>query len=168
MSNLLDSVKFFFEQGIESIIPGTLDGTARGIQDDRTINAAKDILVKNKILSQLIAQSYLPGGEGIRSILTGDQHGIRWLLRREGVLTEAEAKYSRFDVDPQPPGPPPFVGRIEEDRDPKTHEILIWKIPLPIRSKELTDEQLTSWLATPQDSEPWEPYQFSQWIPYTC
>jgi hypothetical protein len=168
MSDLIDSASFFFEQGVKEITPDVLQATTRSIPTDREVKAVKDLLEKNKLLSQLIARSYLPEGEGIRSILTGDQDGIRELLMEVEILTEEEAKNSRFDVDTHPQGSPPFVGRIEEDPFPDTPEILIWKIPLPTRHEELTDEQLNSWLATPPDSEPWEPYHISIWIPYTC
>ena len=167
MSALSDS-RIFFDRGVKKITPNVLlDVLKKRDASDKEKQAAIGYLKRNKRLSILIAESYLPGGEEIRQILTGDQDGIKKLLVEKGVIEQEDADHSRFDVDRDPPGPV-FAGSVKEDKNPSTHVKMIFEIPFPERSEQLTDEQINSWLATSADSEPWEPYEFSEYIPYTC
>lgn len=182
MSELLSAAKFFFDRGINEITIDVLKETEEieksGARDIVSSQHAITYLIPNKKLSHLIARSWLPGVEGEKikaTLLSGNQSEIQELMVQTGVVSKDEVKFCRFDVDPNPqPNEPPFVafvGNIQEDKDPSTTEILIFKIPYPqeIESAwELTEDQLRSWLATSPESEPWEPYQFSRWIPYTC
>ena len=166
MYDLLDSARFFFNQGIAEITPDVLTAEKRGQPTREELEATNDLLVRNKMLSQLIAQSYLPGKKWIRSIFAGDQEGIQDFLVEKKIITANESKHSRFDVDFQPSNPPPFLGSVIEG--PTNAVALIFKIPFPTRPDQLTDEQLNSWLTSPLDSEPWTPDTFSIWIPYSC
>lgn len=166
MLNLLDSAKFFFNQGVTEITLDVLTAERRGQPTREELEATNDFLVRNKMLSQLIAQSYLPGQRWIRSIFAGDQEGIKDFLIEKKIITANESMHSRFDVDFQPSPPPPFLGLVMEGN--ADDAALIFKIPFPTRPDQLTDEQLNSWLTSPLDSEPWTPNTFSIWIPYSC
>jgi hypothetical protein len=177
MSELLSAAKFFFDRGIKEITLDVLKKAEDNSSKDPTGSLfVGDLLVRNKKLSHLIARSWLPGveGEKIKATLLGEQNGIRELMVQEEVVSKKEVESCRFDVDPNPqPNEPPlgaFAGKIVEEANPNTTEILIFNIPYPqnIDRDLVTEEQLRSWLATPSDSEPWEPFQFSRWIPYTC
>lgn len=182
MSELLSAAKFLFDRGVKEITIDVLKQTeqtensgARSLADPQH---ALPYLIPNKKLSHLIARSWLPGVEGEKikaTLLSGNQSEIQELMIQTGVVSKDEAKFCRFDVDsnPQPNQPPlgAFAGSIVEEANPNTPEILIFKIPYPQKIESdwgLTEEQLRSWLATSPESEPWEPFQFSRWIPYTC
>jgi hypothetical protein len=123
-----------------------------------------NLLERNKRLSQLIAQSWLPGGEYIKKQFLGTQEQILELLVAENILVEEEAKYTRVEVDMNPPGPP-YLGAIKEGLPPY---LLNLYIPYPQRSTEVKDEQLMTWVNSTIESAPFSPFEISQWIPYSC
>jgi hypothetical protein len=179
MSDLLSATKFFFDRGVKEITLDVLQQSEDNFVDDSVSSAhSLNLFVRNKKLSHLIARSWLPGAEGEKikaTLLSGNQSEIQELMIQTGVVLKDEAKLCRFDVNsnPQPNQPPlgAFAGSTVEEANPNTPEILIFKIPYPQKIESdwgLTEEQLRSWLATSPESEPWEPFQFSRWIPYTC
>jgi hypothetical protein len=178
MSDLLSAAKFFFDRGIEEITLDVLKQTEDNIAGDPVGSPHPlNLRVLNKKLSHLIARSWLPGVEAEKikaTLLSGNQKEIRELMVQSGVVTMGDSEVSLFDVDPNPqPNEAPlgaFGGSIVDELDPSTPIQLIFKIPYPqnIYRDLVTEEQLGSWLATSPESEPWEPFQFSRWIPYTC
>ncbi len=180
MSNLLNLTKLSPEQNIEEINLNVLETNIPTDSVDRTPAPVRpallDLLVRNKKLSHLIARSWLPGAEGekIKAIFLGEQDKLREMLVKEGVVTVEESQLSLFEVDPNPqPNEYPlgaFAGSIVENPDPSTPYVLIFKIPYPqnVEHDKVTEDQLRSWLASPPDSAPWRPFEFSRWIPYTC
>jgi hypothetical protein len=120
---------------------------------------AFNLVSPNKKLSQLIAQSWLDGQR-----LTIDKK----FLVDSGLFSAEEAQYiEEIQVDENPPGPP-YIGTVTMD---KTGSLQIY-VPYPARPTEVenepTDEQLTRWVSSPLDSEPYLPGEINQWIPYSC
>ena len=179
MSDLLSAAKFFFDQGIEEITLDVLKQAKDNFIINREISRLIDALnISNKKLSHLIARSWLPGVEAAEmkaTLLSGEQDKIQKLMVQAGVIENSEVEFFRFDIDPNPkPLAPPsaaFLGHLDDEGLPDTSVKYIFNIPYPQKIEsdwELTEEQLRSWLATSPESEPWEPFQFSRWIPYTC
>lgn len=123
-----------------------------------------NLLERNKKISQLIAQSWLPGGEQIQEQLCGSEEQVLNLLVVENILNETEAKYAHVKVDLNPPGPP-YVGSISDGPPP---HLLILYIPYPKRPTEVTNEELRTWVNSELVSEPFSPFEINRWIPYTC
>jgi hypothetical protein len=179
MSDLLSATKFFFDRGIKEITLDVLKQAKDNFSDDSINLLLTDLLlVSNKKLSHLIARSWLPGvaAEEIKAtLLSGEQDKISKLMVQAGVIDQREVERCRFDIDPNPqPKELPsgaFLGSIDDEGIPGTTIKFIFKIPYPQKIESdwgLTEEQLRSWLATSPESEPWEPFEFSRWIPYTC
>jgi hypothetical protein len=156
MISLQDSARQFLDVGVNKSTPEEL----RNHTDKKQ---PLDLLKRNKKLSQLIAQSWLPGGEYIKEQLCGTQDQVLELLVVEDILTEEEAKYTRIEVDTNPPEPP-YLGSIKEGLPPY---LLNLYIPYPQRPTEVKDEQLMSWVNSEISSEPLSPFQINPWIPYT-
>lgn len=158
MISLQDSARQFLDVGVNKSTPEEL----RNHTDKKH---PLDLLERNKKLSQLIARSWLPGGEHIKEQLCGTQEQVLKLLVVEDILTEEEANYTRVEIDPNPPGPP-YLGTLDEGLPPY---LLNLYIPYPQRPTEVNDEQLMSWVNSELNSEPLSPFQISPWIPYsTC
>ena len=113
----------------------------------------------NKKFSQLIAQSWLDGQR-----ITIDKN----FLIENGLFSEEEAQYiEEIQVDDNP-SEPPYIGTVTMS---KTGHLQLY-VPYPLRptgvEDEPTDEQLTRWVSSPLDSEPYLPGEINQWIPYSC
>lgn len=157
MISLQDSARQFLDMGVKRSTPEEL----RNHTDKKQ---PLDLLERNKKLSQLIARSWLPGGEHIKEQLGGTQEQVLELLVAEEILIEEEAKWSRVEVDINPPGPP-YLGTLNEGVPPY---LLNLYIPYPQRPTEVKDEQLMTWLSSEINSEPFSPFEISPWIPYSC
>jgi hypothetical protein len=132
-------------------------------QPNKQQSHIKNLLEFNKKLSQLIARSWLPGGEEIEKRFLGSQEEVIQLLVDEGIVTAEEAPYIGVNVDTNPPGPP-YVGNIQEGVDP----VLTLYIPYPKRPSQVTSAELTTWVDSQINAAPYSPFEISQWIPYTC
>jgi hypothetical protein len=179
MSDLLSATKFFFDRGIKEITLDVLKQTEDNIAGDPANRRLIDIInISNKKLSHLIARSWLPGVEAAEmkaTLLSGEQDKIKKLMVQAGVIENSEVEYFEFHIDPNPkPLAPPsaaFLGYMVEEGRSDTVLRSIFNIPYPQKIESdwgLTEEQLRSWLATSPESAPWEPFEFSRWIPYTC
>jgi hypothetical protein len=117
-----------------------------------------NLLSPSKKLSQMIAQSWL---DGERFSLDKD------FMVENGIFSEDEATYiKKIDVVEVTPEQN-LVGTITMVAE---GHLQIY-IPYPQRPTEVddapTDEQLTSWVNSKVNSEPYTPWGFSPWIPYT-
>jgi hypothetical protein len=119
-----------------------------------------NLLSPNKKLSQLIAQSWLNGER-----FSFDKQ----FLIDYGIFSEEEAQFIEdIQVIEEPPEPQ-YIGTITMNRE----GCLQIYIPYPQRptgvENEPTDEQLTRWINSDVNSEPFVPWdEFSPWIPCTC
>jgi hypothetical protein len=179
MSDLLNAAKFFFNQGIKEITLDVLKKAKDDFSGNReNLRLIDAVNISNKKLSHLIAKSWLPGAEAAEmkaTLISEEQDKIRNLMVQAGVIENSEVEFFWFKVDPNPqPQAPPsaaFLGHMDDEGLPETSVKYIFNIPYPQKIESdwgLTEEQLRSWLATSPESEPWEPFQFSRWIPYTC
>lgn len=179
MSDLLSAAKFFFDRGVKEITLDVLKQAKDDLSGNRESYRLIDALnISNKKLSHLIARSWLPGVEAAEmkaTLLSGEQDKIKKLMVQAGVIENSEVDFFGFKVDPNPkPEAPPsgaFLGHMDDEGIPYTSVKYIFNIPYPQKIESdwgLTEEQLRSWLATSPEAEPWEPFQFSRWIPYTC
>jgi hypothetical protein len=104
----------------------------------------------SKKLSQLIAKSWLPGGEKIKAIfLSGDENQIKALLEETGIhLQDFNVRHVLINWDS-------FYGRLDEMG-------LICHIPYPPRPSEVTDPQLEAWV---NDQNPNQVFPSTPYIP---
>ncbi|HEY9742631.1 MAG TPA: hypothetical protein V6C90_19275 [Coleofasciculaceae cyanobacterium] len=118
-----------------------------------------NLVSPSKKISQLIAQSWLNGER-----LSFDKN----FMVENGLFSEDEAQYID-DIQVVEESPEPrFVGTITLNQEGR----LQIYIPYPQRPTDVndapTDEQLTRWVNSDVNSEPFVPWdEFSPWIPYT-
>jgi hypothetical protein len=179
MSELLSAAKFFFDRGIKEITLDVLKRSGDNVAGDPELAGYIEVIrIRDKKLSHLIAKSWLPGEEAAEikaKLLSGEQDKIKKLMVKAGVIEESDVEFFQFDINPNPqPNDPPggaFLGALVDEGRPDTSVMRIFKIPYPQKIESdwgLTEDQLRSWLATSPESAPWEPFEFSRWIPYTC
>lgn len=119
-----------------------------------------NLLSPSKKISQLLAQSWL---DGERFSFDKD------FLVEKGIFSEDEATYiENIDVIEVTPEQN-LIGTITMVAE---GHLQIY-IPYPQRPTDVddapTDEQLTRWVNSNVNSEPYTPWDdFSPWIPYTC
>lgn len=104
----------------------------------------------SKKLSQLIAKSWLPGGESIKAtFLSGDEDCIKAFLKDAGIdLQEFNVRHVIINWDS-------FYGRLDELG-------LICYIPYPPRPSEVTNPQLEEWV---NDQDPSQVFPRTPYIP---
>ena len=118
-----------------------------------------NLVSPSKKISQIIAQSWLNGER-----LSFDKN----FMVENGLFSEDEAQYID-DIQVVEESPEPrFVGTITLNQEGR----LQIYIPYPQRPTDVndapTDEQLTRWVNSDVNSEPFVPWdEFSPWIPYT-
>lgn len=118
------------------------------------------LLSPSKKLSQLIAQSWLEGER-----FSFDKN----FLVEHGIFSEHEAPYiDNIDVVEVPPEPR-LVGTITMVGEGHLEIYITYpQRPTDVENPP-TDEQLTRWINSDVNSEPFAPWDdFSPWIPYTC
>lgn len=109
-----------------------------------------------KTMSQLIARSWLPGGEEIRSVLLSeDSAKILQMFKDNGIDIEEMFKTSRIEVDWST-----FLGRIEDTTDPSEPLKLVIAYPPRPSDYNLSDSDLEDWVQNqdPKQKVPNHPY----------
>lgn len=124
---------------------------------DRTVEQHfKRLKQISKALSQLIARSWLPGGESIKHAFNhNDSKKIIEMIHKEtGINLEEEFGEFELTVDWGT-----FLARAEQLFLYK-EDYLLFTFPYPPRSSEVTDEQLTNWVNNdnPDQEVPNHPY----------
>jgi hypothetical protein len=109
-----------------------------------------DFKAASKKISQLIAMSWLPGGEEMKEIfLSGDSEMIQKLLIAHGIdMTEFEIKLIIVNWDS-------FYGDM-------TERGFVYSMPYPPRPQQVTDDQLAEWV---KDNNPEELFPKTPYIP---
>ncbi len=114
---------------------------------------------QSKKISQLIARSWLPGGEDIKNtLLHGSSDDIKKLLRDNGIELDDFFGPLKVNVDWDT-----FFGSIKEIKDPDYEGI--YNMPYPPRGLEVTDEHLTEWVNNTDPNTINPPYTY---IPLTA
>ena len=109
-----------------------------------------------KQMSQLIAKSWLPEGEQIRSaLLSNDSAKILQMLKDNGIDVEELYKTSRIEVDWST-----FLGRLEDTQDPLEPLKLVIAYPPKPSEYNLSDSDLEEWIQNqdPNQKIPTHPY----------
>jgi hypothetical protein len=118
-----------------------------------------DLKQLTKKISQLIAKSWLPGGEDIKNtFLYGKEEEIKELLKQYGVNLPAPASTS-LSIDWNS-----FFGSAKEEKN-GGQTVLKWTIAYPPRPYyDVTDEQLQAWV---DNDDPNTSYPTAAYIPLT-
>lgn len=136
-----------------------------------------NVLQPSKKLSQVIAHSWLPNGDGeAHDVFTeGNSDRVRDFLVQRGLLSRLDAQHANIIVDRSIRTTNPnssvsvYIGTVAMERD-ENGEINIYTItiPYPERPTDLTDKNLQDWFDSPDGEAPYTPVDISIWIPLTC
>ena len=104
---------------------------------------SNDLRLIAKQISQLVAKSWLPGGEDIRKVfLSEDSKKILRILKKEGIDLESFFGPSlevRIDTNT-------FEGYIEEIRDSKQPFVFVISYPPKPTEFNVSDKELKQWV----------------------
>lgn len=127
-------------------------------QGDNELFTKKDLRQLSKQISQLIAKSWLPGGEQIRAtFLSNDLEKIKemFLDNQIDIKMLGVGEYTTIELDWSS-----FFGKLEESKDPKyTFKFVIAYPPRPSEYN-LSDAQLNEWVKNNDENNytPIHPY----------
>jgi hypothetical protein len=147
-----------YEAKLKEFINANLGKAAAKSPDLKGHELTEGFRQRSKLISQLIARSWLPGGEEIKqTLIYGSSDEIKALLTQEGVDLDKFFGPTMIKVDWDT-----FYGTLEEIY--ATDFEVIYNMPYPPRPGEVTDEQLTDWVGNTNSDEVYPPYPY---IPLT-
>ncbi|MFQ4144869.1 hypothetical protein [Chlorogloeopsis sp. ULAP02] len=123
---------------------------------ERSTCSEKNLLLFSKKISQLIARSWLPGGEEIRSVLLShDSEKIRKMFQENDIEIDILPDKTKFLVDWTT-----FIGSLEDTIDPEYSFQMVIAYPPKPSEFNLSDSDLKEWVEDNNDdnTKPTHPY----------
>jgi hypothetical protein len=124
--------------------------------EERSKLSVMHLKLISKKISQLVAKSWLPEGEEIKSVLlSNDSEKIQEMLQRNGIDIDILGDTTKFEVDWST-----FIGSLEDSLDPNYIFRMVIGYPPKPSEYNLSDSDLVEWVNNTDDEQtkPTHPY----------